>query len=230
MRGKSKAVVPGVRGCETNGDTQYPQQLTFLHTYFDRKSAFYCDPSYLKVIFLYRGEIPTYRSVFVKGKTEQIPIFNYSAFRPTLFIGEDSSSLGIFFVEVYLRKLWPQKRYERNFAAVDLPEQLRRALELGGFQKHDEFVNHEYFGNEVVTYGSSTINLRLVKHRGQWHLELGPADNGEWYQPEDVVTVASTAQLKPGPTDLDSWAGALGTNLEKIRALFANYRGRQPLP
>jgi hypothetical protein len=41
MGGKPKAVVTGVHGCETDGDTQYPQQLTyFLHTYFDRKSTY----------------------------------------------------------------------------------------------------------------------------------------------------------------------------------------------
>jgi DNA-binding protein HU-beta len=85
-------------------------------------------------------------------------------------------------------------------------------------------VRPDYFGNEVLTYGSPLMNLRLVKDRGQWSIDLGPTDlSGDWYDLEDVISVARGPRQKPLPPDLDSLAGALFQNLSEIQQFFANY-------
>jgi hypothetical protein len=52
-------------------------------------------------------------------------------------------------------------------------------LELGHFRKVNEDVRPDYFGNEVLTYGSPLMNLRLVKDRGQWSIDLDRPTSAE---------------------------------------------------
>jgi hypothetical protein len=48
----------------------------------------------------------------------------------------------------------------------------------------------------------------------------GPTDlSGDWYDLEDVISVARGPRQKPLPPDLDSLAGALFQNLSEIQAL-----------
>ena len=64
----------------------------------------------------------------------------------------------------------------------ELPEKLLQVLEQGGFRKLNGLKVPTHFGNEVEIFGSPSMQLRIVKDRGQWSIEVGPTDlSGEWY-------------------------------------------------
>jgi hypothetical protein len=72
----------------------------------------------------------------------------------------------------------------------EIPQKLLQVLELGAFRKLNGLEVPTHFGDELEIYGSPSMQLRIVKDRGQWSIELGPADpSGEWYDLQDVVVV-----------------------------------------
>jgi DNA-binding protein HU-beta len=120
---------------------------------------------------------------------------------------------------------WRKNRFNENMSVgkKDIPKELQRVLELGEFRKLNNVVVPTHFGNELETYGSPSMQLRLVKDRDQWSIDLGPADlSGEWYHLQDVLSVVGSNE---GITsfDLDVLAEALLKNFPKIQQLFANY-------
>jgi hypothetical protein len=99
----------------------------------------------------------------------------------------------------------------------DIPKELQRVLELGEFRKLNDIVVPTHFGNELDTYGSPTMQLRLVKDRDQWSIDLGPADlSGDWYDLQDVLSVVDSNEAITS-FDLDSLTEALLKNFPKIQ-------------
>jgi DNA-binding protein HU-beta len=105
----------------------------------------------------------------------------------------------------------------------EIPEKLLQVLERGGFRKLNSLEIPTHFGNELEIFGSPSMQLRLIKDRGQWSIELGPADlSGEWYDLQDVLSVAGSSE-EISSFDLDPLAKTLTENFQKIREIFDNY-------
>jgi DNA-binding protein HU-beta len=105
----------------------------------------------------------------------------------------------------------------------EIPEKLLQVLELGAFRKLNGLEVPTHFGDELEIYGSPSMQLRIVKDRGQWSIELGPADlSGEWYDLQDVLSAAGSNE-EISSFDLDSLAETFSENLAKIQELFADY-------
>jgi len=105
----------------------------------------------------------------------------------------------------------------------EVPAKLLHVLLRGGFRKLNSLEVPTHFGNELEIFGSPSMQLRLIKDRGQWSIELGPADlSGEWYDLQDVLSVAGSSEETPS-FDLDALAQTLTENFPKIREIFENF-------
>jgi len=108
----------------------------------------------------------------------------------------------------------------------EMPEKLLRVLEQGGFRKTNGVTVPTHFGNGLEIFGSPSMQIRLVKDRGQWSIQLGPSDlSGEWYDLEDVLSVAGSKE-DTFSFDLGALAQTLSENFSKIRKIFENYAQR----
>jgi hypothetical protein len=105
----------------------------------------------------------------------------------------------------------------------EIPQKLLEVLELGAFRKLNGFEVPTHFGDELEVYGSPSMQLRIVKDRGQWSIELGPTDlSGDWYDLQDVLSAAGSNE-EISSFDLDSLADMLSGNFPEIREVFADY-------
>jgi len=105
----------------------------------------------------------------------------------------------------------------------EVPEKLLQVFGQGGFRELNSLEVPTHFGNELVIFGSPSMQLRLIKDRGQWSIELGPADlSGEWYDLQDVLSVAGSNE-EISSFNLDPLAKTLTENFPKIREIFENY-------
>jgi len=111
----------------------------------------------------------------------------------------------------------------------EIPEKLLQVLEQGRFRKLNRLEVPTHFGNELEIFGSPSMQLRLIKDRGQWSIELGPADlSGEWYDLQDVLSIASSSE-EICSFDLHSFVQTLTGNFPKnsgdLRKLLPAPRG-----
>ena len=107
----------------------------------------------------------------------------------------------------------------------EIPENLQRLLERGNFRKLTTSVNNRLFGNEVTTYRSPSMKIRLVKDRGQWSIQLGPATVvEEWYDLDDVLSVATGRPVDLGSPNLQFLSEALSKKFDQVQGIFDNYR------
>jgi DNA-binding protein HU-beta len=111
-------------------------------------------------------------------------------------------------------------------------EKLHRILDLGRFRKVNESVDKILFGNEVVTYMSPSMKLRLVKDRGRWSMRLGPVlrnsraslrQSRDWYDLEDVLSVAAGRSIDLQGSDLDILAERLLKDFPVVLDIFSHY-------
>jgi nucleoid DNA-binding protein len=110
-----------------------------------------------------------------------------------------------------------------SHGSKEIPKKLLKVLELAAFRKLNDLKDPTHFGDELEIYGSPSMQFRIVKDRGQWSIEVGPADlSGEWYDLQDVLSAAG-ANEEISSFDLDSLAETFCENFPKIQEFFADY-------
>jgi len=104
-------------------------------------------------------------------------------------------------------------------------EELARQHDL---RESDCRYDTEEFGNAYVTYTSRELGLRVIRDRGQYSVEVAPAESGDWYD----IHLVLLAMQSPGVTetqsgvtnDLKKLAVLAERHLDEIANLFAAER------
>jgi hypothetical protein len=74
----------------------------------------------------------------------------------------------------------------------------------------------ESFGNRVVTCEGPALAVRMVSDRGQWFLDVGRVEWGDWFDPDVWRACIEGAEIPLRPRELAAQAEYVARNVERL--------------